>query len=186
MPKLTVIVGMAGSGKSCLCNEIATRSTPATPAFKDGTLTNTNERRAGHECLGEIIARLLGCGEDCVMDEAHLTDPSFRASFIRFCETFLPKIELEWRFFEADVVACINNVYRDAQNGRRQLCRYKALDAQRKLYSVPDEAALPGRTVHSVYQCESPRFSPSEESDAIQWLQSEIAQLSDSTGCCKG
>ena len=169
MPKLTIIVGMGGSGKSRLCNEIAERSTPRPVVFSDATLTNTDERRAGHGCLGEMVARLLGRSEDCVMDESHLIVPCFREHFRNFCGTFLPQVELDWIFFEADVLACINNTYADAQkNGRRELSRYKALDNQRKVYDVPNEQDWPGRTVRPVYKCNNPEFST--EAEAVCWL----------------
>lgn len=177
MPQLTIIVGMGGSGKSELCKKIAESSMPRPVIFSDATLTYTDERRAGHGCLGEMVARLLGQSEDCVMDESHLIDPCFRGHFRNFCGEFLPQVELHWIFFEADVLACINNTYADAQlNVRRELSRYKALDNQRKVYVVPNEQEWPGRKVHPVYKCNKPAFST--EPEAICWLHSEIEMLS--------
>ena len=179
MTKLSIIVGMAGSGKTWLCDDIAKQSTPKAVMFPDATLTcNDNKRRAGHQTLGEMVARLLGGSEDCVMDESHLTDPNFRMMFKEFCDTFLVGIQLDWIFFEPNVVACINNVYHDAHTHQRfDLSRFKALESQRKIYSVPNESEWPGRQVQSVYQRANPQFKSSNEQEAVAWLQAEIDRL---------
>src|SRR4051812_13436304 len=105
MAKLTIIVGIAGSGKSWLCDEIARQGATQVHIFKDATLTEGNDdRRAGHGSLGEMVARLLGRSEDCVMDESHLTHAKFRLSFREFCDTFLVGVEQSWIFFEADLL----------------------------------------------------------------------------------
>ena len=138
MATLTIIVGMAGSGKSSLCDEIARQSDGPVHIFKDATLTHDDKRRAGHGCLGEMVARLLGCSENCVMDEGHLTDPKFRRLFKEFCDKFLVGVSQEWIFFNADVLACINNVFHDAEtNGRKELSRYTALNNQMAVYEPP-------------------------------------------------
>lgn len=180
MPKLSIIVGMAGSGKTWFCEQIANQSTPKAVTFPDATLIcNDDNRRAGHRTLGEMVARLLGRSEDCVMDESHLTVPIFRDKFKSFCDTFLPGIQQDWIFFEANVVACINNVYHDAHaNNRSDLSRFKALENQRKIYRVPDESEWPGRQVQRVYQRGNPQFDASSELDAVAWLQAEISKLS--------
>lgn len=181
MAKLTIIVGIGGSGKTSLCKEIANQSPTPTYVFPDATLVqNNDERRAGHGALGEMVARLLGRGEDCLMDESHLVHPGFRNSFKRFCDTLLVGVDQNWIFFEADGLACINNVYYDYTFGNRKrdhLSRFRAVDDQRQKYTVPDETDFPGRIVHKVYQGEAPRFKASEESQAIKWLQSEIHKL---------
>lgn len=178
MPKLTVIVGMAGSGKTWLCNAIADQSEPRAFTFSDATLAFNDYRRAGHQCLGEMVARLLGRDEHCVMDESHLTDPHFRTQFKEFCDTFLVGVEQEWIFFEADIVACVNNLYRDkTEGGRHELCRYQALENQRKRYHVPSEADCPGRKTYPVHCSANPKFDQSSESAAIEWLQSQIKSL---------
>jgi hypothetical protein len=176
MTKLTIIVGMAGSGKSWLCDDIDKQSTSPVSIFKDATLTYNDERRAGHNCLGEMVARLVGRSEDCVMDEAHLTVPDFRQSFKRFCDEFLPDVEQRWNFFDSNTLACINNLYHDAETkGRDQLSRYEALDSQRVIYEVPtNRSEWPGFTSHKVHQCGS-QFE--NEAEAINWLQEKIKGL---------
>lgn len=178
MPKLTVIVGMAGSGKTWLCNAITDQCEPRPFTFSDATLTFTDDRRAGHQCLGEMVARLLGRDEDCIMDESHLTVPYFRKQFKDFCDKFLVGVEQEWIFFEADIVACVNNLYHDkAENRRHELSRYRALKNQHEIYRVPSEADWPGRRIQSVYCAADPRFDRTGESEAIEWLQYQIQAL---------
>jgi len=176
MTKLSIIVGMGGSGKTRLCNDIADQSTPRAAIFEDATLTNNDQRRAGHQCLGEMVARLLGRSEDCVMNESHLTVHSFRENFRDFCNTFLPSIQTRWIFFQADVLACINNVYHDAQNGRCELSRFQAIHNQLNIYTLPNETEWPNRTVRPVHQGDNPKFD--NEAKAVAWLHSEILRLS--------
>lgn len=175
MAKLTIIVGMGGSGKSHLCAEIAKNSNAK--AFEDATLTKDDFRRAGRDCLGEMVARLLGRQEDCVMDESHLTVTGFRNKFKSFCDEFLNGVEQEWIFFEHNVVACINNVFYDSQKKGREPSRLKALKGQIEHYKeVPLPGAFPGhRELRPVYRQESPRFG--QEADALSWLHGEIARL---------
>lgn len=179
MARLTIIVGVAGSGKSSLRREIARER--RIKGFGDATLTNHDDRRrAGRGCLGELVARLLGRGEDCVMDESHLTMDHFRGLFKGFCDEFLPNVEQEWIFFENDALACINNVYHDMYvevKDRDWLGRLKALRNQSKAYEVPPAGAYPGyQAPIRVYQQASPRFADKEE--AQRWLHDEIERLS--------
>lgn len=145
--------------------------------FEDATLTENNDRkRAGFDCLGEIVARLLGCHENCVMDEAHLTNPTFREMFRAFCNEFLKGVEQEWIFFEANVVACINNIYHDwHMNGREELSRLKSLADQIKVYSVPPDGQFPGHEKpRLVRPQECPKFEDSQKEEALEWLYGKI------------
>ena len=175
MAKLIIIVGMGGSGKSHLCDEIAKERGSA--LFKDATLTKNDWRRAGHDCLGEMVARLLGRDEDCVMDEAHLTDANFRNAFKDFCNTFLTGVEQEWIFFEHDVLACINNVFHDAQTTRRdEPSRLKSLGNQVDSYKIPLPHEFPGYTQpRPVFKQPNAKFA--HEADAREWLRGEIERL---------
>ena len=178
MPQLTIIVGMAGSGKTKLCEEIAKQSS-TTFSFSDATLVHNDYRRAGYQCLGEIVARLLGRNENCVMDESHLTNSCFRKKFKKFCDDFLHGIEQRWIFFEPNVLKCINNVYKDFQKKKAdELPRLKALNNQRKIYKPPCQSEFPGQTEREVYSNNDPQFS--DESEAVKWLESTIEHLSSS------
>lgn len=172
MARLTIIVGMGGSGKSKLCLEIAKKSNAI--AFKDATLTFNDHRRAGHECLGELVARLLGSQQNCVMDEPHLVNSDFRCEFRDFCERFLDVVEQEWIFFESDVVSCIDNVYDDWEKGRRtDIGRFKSLANQIEVYKVPPPDTFPGhQNPRKVYRRPRPKFKDDEVETAISWLKS--------------
>lgn len=141
-------------------------------------MNHDDRKRAGYDCLGEIVARLIGRGEDCVMDESHLTDPSFRGAFKGFCDEFLPGVEQEWIFFEEDVVACINNVYADHQGPRKGgATRLSALMGQIGAYVVPTPGSFPGHEgPRLVYRRESPKFGEGQEAEALAWLHGEIAR----------
>ncbi len=166
---------MGGSGKSHLCHQIASRGDNIA-AFHDATLTSTDPKRAGYGCLGEMVARLLSRSEDCVMDESHLTVYAFREKFREFCDEFLRGVEQEWIFFQNDVIGCINNLYCDFQNGRKELSRLEAVLGQSKVYVLPEPHTFPGyEAPRPVFKQQEPRFTSKEES--LEWLQSNIAIL---------
>ncbi|MBX3451558.1 MAG: hypothetical protein KF777_18500 [Planctomycetaceae bacterium] len=174
MPKMTIIVGVAGSGKSHFCKRYAREH--KAKAFLDGTLANKEEKRAGFDCLGEIVARLLGQNEDCVMDESHLCMEDFRNLFKEFCDEFLPEVEQEWIFFEKNTLACINNICHDYGKGRTSLSRLRALRGQSNDYTVPPRGEFPGSAQPvAVFDGYPPSFSGEE--DAIQWVQETIDKL---------
>lgn len=174
MAKLTIIVGMAGSGKSHFCEKYAKEHNAK--AFLDGTLANKDEKRAGFDCLGEIVARLLGRNEDCVMDESHLCMKSFRGKFKAFCDEFLPEVEQEWIFFEKNTLASINNIFHDFQKGRTSSSRLEAILGQSNGYTVPAREEYPGtRQPEPAYQRPSPRFTNEEE--AVRWVKETFAKL---------
>lgn len=172
MAKLTIIVGMGGSGKSHLCQEIATSQNAH--AFDDATLVVDDDTRAGFKCLGEIVARLLS-NHDCVMDEPHLTNEEFRAKFKSFCDEFLAGVEQEWIFFDYDPLACINNVFEDIRNGVKceKIGRLESIVNQIVEYKVPAAGDYPG------YESPRPVIKPPNQrfyfmEDALMWLHEEI------------
>jgi hypothetical protein len=164
---------MGGSGKTHFCKEI--EANHRAKAFSDATLTSDDHRRAGFDTLGEMVARLVGRKEDCVMDESHLTVASFRDKFKRFCDEFLCGIEQKWFFFERDILACINNVYHDSQRGRESLGRLEALLNQSRIYQVPAAGSYPGfEKAVPVFKQSSPRFPTLQEAE--QWLKSQVTR----------
>jgi hypothetical protein len=167
---------MGGSGKSTLCKEIAGEI--GTDPFSDATLTWNDSARAGHKCLGELVARLLRTNQDCVMDEAHLVDAGFRKEFRRFCDEFLRDVKQKWIFLERDVVACINNVFREweKENGRKELSRLTSLANQIKEYKVPLASEFEGHEFETrpVHSQEPRKFKACEQDAAICWLYKTI------------
>ena len=174
MPKLTIIVGMGGSGKTTHCEKLGKERN--CPYFSDATLADGNERRAGHRSLGEIVARLLSGERECVMDEAHLTDSEFRKSFERFLREFLPGVEQEWIFIAKDTLACINNIYLDLQKGKRNddRCRLQSVRNQIRNYTAPKPGDYPGyQQLHPVHSRPGGKFT--SEREALAWLDDKIA-----------
>lgn len=156
-----------------LCDEIAKKSNAA--AFKDATLVTEGDhhRRAGHDRLGELVARLLGFQQDCVMDEAHLVNADFRGEFKDFCDRFLQGVEQKWIFFEHNVVTCINNVYHDWEitGTRKEVSRRRSLANQIKEYEVPPAGNFPGHQgPRKIVWQEPPKFKDCEEAAALSWL----------------
>jgi len=175
--KLTVIVGIAGSGKSSLCADLA--QVRNVKVFEDATLVNSDRRRAGYDCLGELVARLLGCKEDCIMEESHLTMEQFRNTFKKFCDEHLRGVTQDWIFFKNDPVRCINNVFHDMYveiKERDHSSRLRALLGQIEGYVVPAKGEFPGHDLpRDVFQLESPTFT--EKHEALDWLRKEISRL---------
>jgi hypothetical protein len=170
MPKLTIIGGPGGSGKTWHCNRIATE-TGALP-FPEATnvAPGDESRRAGHGRLPELVAQLLANRRDCVMDEAHLVNARFLEEFRRFCDAHLIGVQQEWRFFERNVLACINNVYADwVTNQRQDRSRFESLQNQLGVYQPPPLGEYPGhQQLLPVHRQLSPQFN--NEAEALAWL----------------
>ena len=176
MARLIIIVGTAASGKSHLARELnQSRFGSNALVFEDATLTNTDSRRAGHRCLGELVAQLLGNSRDCIMDECHLVHRQFRNSFRDFCSRFLPGVETEWIYFEKNELACINNAYADAvERGRNDYSRFHALHHQLPAYNPENETE---RTkLISVHKQSCPQFHEGQLVEARHWLEERIRQ----------
>ncbi len=172
MVTLTIIVGMGGSGKSYFGKDLAKRER-IKHFFEDFTVPSPDCRRAGFKGLGETVFRLLQ-GDDCIVDESHLTVTEFREDFRAFLREFLPNVEQRWIFFENDPLSCINNAYKDylnAESKRDHIGRLKALNNQRQCYKVPDPTGYQGFQRKDVYDG-NPHFA--DESAAISWLQQTL------------
>ncbi len=153
---------------------------------QDATLTQGDDRRrAGYDSLGEMVARLLGRHEDCVMDESHLTVPDFRDTFRNFAMSFLERRRAGVDSFEHNIVACINNVFHDSQvNGRIGLGRLEALENQRKVYAVPLPVTSQDTDSHDWYTGKNPQSSTIvRRRRGVKWLHDEIIRL---TPVCSG
>ena len=181
MAKLTIIVGPGGSGKSTYGKELSQKE--GVVFSEDATLVSMgkNEQRAGFGKFTEIVARLLGSGKDCIIEESHLLDPEFRKLFVSFCDELLPGVDRHWVFFEHNPLGCINNVYHDAdpQQGRVERdhdSRFEAVLNQIKNYQVPDPSELAGDTMETQpVSCTKAHFGCLD--DAKGWLENEVSQV---------
>ncbi len=123
-----------------------------------------DHERVGYGKFTEVVARLLGKGENCVVEESHLTTTSFRKEFVRFCDLFLPNIKKDWVFFESDPLRCLNNVYHDfkvATNREYQhKSRIEAVLNQVEQYEIPNEQDLGGGSLRTKKVVCSNYYSP--------------------------
>ena len=102
------------------------------------------------------------------MDEAHLVNANFRNEFKNFCDKFLKGVEQEWTFFEYNVVACINNVFHDWENGRKEVSRLQSLANQIKEYQVPPAGQFPGhQEPQPIYRQPSPKFKDCQVKECV-------------------
>lgn len=178
MAKLFIIVGMAGSGKTYAANELA-RNEKIRNVFPDATNVDCcDKKRAGINSLGEIVARLKR-GENCVMDEAHLTNDEFRKHFITFCNTFLGEIDISWIVFELNKLNCINNLKHDFDHhNRKDKGRLESFKNQAENYSsdsVKKELESMGFQVETRAVTSSNVFFNDLEK-AMKWLDDAIKQ----------
>ena len=139
MSKLTLVVGMAASGKSHFARELA--QTRGLIAYHDFTLIKMTDhrQRAGHEKFPEMVAKLVS-GTDCIADEPHLVDPAFFSEFVAFTKEHLVPVgvEIEWIHFEKDVRACATNLVNDwEQRKKGNKARCTALLNQIAVYKPP-------------------------------------------------
>jgi len=99
--KVTFLLGLAGSGKSPLAEEISTRT--GAEIF-EGT---EGERK---EELLRAIVQALNAGKDCVVEEIAYCMPSRREQIVAFLCNKVPNVEIEWACFENDLESANWNV----------------------------------------------------------------------------
>lgn len=93
MSRVTIIVGLPGSGKTYLANHFAQQHNAV--VFDD--------------IVREDIPRLLtalAAGQDCVVTDPHLCDEAQRKA----CATMVAEHDTQWVFFANDPDACLRNV----------------------------------------------------------------------------
>jgi hypothetical protein len=98
MPKVTFLLGLAGSGKSHLAKELK-RTTNA--EVLEGVLGEHNPLG-----INELVVRLLE-GKDCVVEEISLCFSEKRDRVVHHLQLSVPAIEIEW--------ICFANNFQDAE-----------------------------------------------------------------------
>lgn len=141
MPKIIFILGLAGSGKSHLANQIH-RETGA--SCFEGIVGDTGE-----------MARMLDHlqrGGDCVIEEIAYLLPSNRERIVADLTSRFPGIEISWECFENDVDAANWNVERRTNKGSpgnhmymnsvyQALYIYPGAATPRKIFRLPAKSS---------------------------------------------
>lgn len=145
MPKVILVVGLPGSGKSALCRELAAGGPGP---FNDFLGVGFIHKDRG---LGSMIWQLQR-GEDCVGNDVQLCDPAMRAKIEAILRSLVPGLIIEWRFFANDPVQCLKNVVHDyiadaAEHRHNLRNRVNGIDSLTRVYTIPD-----GATPRPVYR----------------------------------
>ena len=137
MARLTMIVGLPGSGKSHLSDELAEQ----------------RKSRVYHDVLGRhlipdesegycSLLRALQAGEDCVANEICLAHRDKREAFEKMMGVlFGATVQVDWIFFENDPAQCRANVDADDVKPDKQ-GRLDAIAHYSAAYDIPAAAEV--------------------------------------------
>lgn len=98
MTKVTFILGLAGSGKTVLAEQL-----------RDATGAEIFEGVEHYISLPAIVQRLKD-GKDCIVEEIAYCDPDRRERMVRDLRSQVPDVEIEWICFENDLESANWNV----------------------------------------------------------------------------
>lgn len=141
--RLTIIVGLPGSGKSHLLQEFQ-RAVPGLIA--DDYMARSLGDRPGFEysryrtCLVEA----LSIGKDCAVSDITFCRAERRDEFAQSIGREVPGVQIRWIFFEKRPDLCKQNVIRRAREAAER--EKRNIDELSAVYSVPE-----GADVRSVY-----------------------------------
>jgi predicted kinase len=145
--KLTVIVGLPGSGKSTLVEEKKRFVTGLCVHDYHAAAHNDSPRVEDSRYYHGLIESLRA-GHDCVIADIAFCDAR---RTVRLCEAFTGEVaglRLEWIYFENAPDKCRSNIQRRARESVSS--DLKALDEFAQLYRIP-EGVAPRAIVGSVF-----------------------------------
>lgn len=137
--KVTIIVGMPGSGKSCLINSRVTEATGVCVEDFMAFPYDDSVRFTDSRYYSELI-RDLRKGRHCIIADIFFCDTALRDEAERVIHRDCPESSIEWIFFENDPAACRENAIRR----NREIVDHDVvmIDKLTKKYFVPEETAV--------------------------------------------
>lgn len=129
MAKVTFILGLAGSGKTHLANQI-TATTGA--KYFDGVVHNKSL---------PAIMQCLRAGKDCIVEEIAYCHAPNRDRIETELRSQVPDVEIEWICFENDLESANWNVTH--RTNKRDVAGHLAINRDcHRLYTCPDDAKM--------------------------------------------
>ena len=139
MPRVTIIVGLCGSGKSHLAKQLQSQGAVCLDESFKGVRFSADTGVLSRGKFDTLV-RLLRDGHDCAYTDAMLMSEATRRQFEPWLKELdaLPGVTVEWVFFENDAAAanhnCRNDPNRDAQKVAGDESNNKCWTA---LYAIP-------------------------------------------------
>lgn len=138
-PKIILIVGLPGSGKSTLSKVMAdTLGIRDRPAEDDDFLRADLRPPVG---LDGVIAR-LNAGGSCIVNDIALCHGAVRNQVASRLSAEAPGVEVQWYYLANDAIQCAVNVMADHLRGRRAMPRLEALRRFSAVYQPPDNVEV--------------------------------------------
>ncbi len=144
MPKLTLIIGLPGSGKT----HYADTNKGGAKYFND----IFHSTYVGTERDQNAVKTWLQMGNDCIADDVSLCVPDKRAAFIAELRAEVSGLKMEVVYFAKDFENCVLNILGHYVHEGRHENAFKRMIAFGHLfdkYEIPEGAVT--RPVHSLY-----------------------------------
>lgn len=143
MPKITLVVGLPGSGKTTLTTVLAQGGAKFCDDFRNG------------QFAWEHLLQDLNNGSEYVVKDPSLCDPEIRGRVERCLRGKIPDIQIAWVFLANDPDQCILNVLSDFWYEKRNDLEARLREIRRlsPIYQIPrGHLALPVGKSRSVFR----------------------------------
>lgn len=147
--RITVIVGLPGSGKSHLISDMEDARAGLIVADDFHSCSrNDSPLPEASRYADDIVAALLD-GRDVVLSDIAFCDEHRRLALAAWLDTLVPRPAASWIFFDNDLEQCLVNIQgrpgrdaeRDAAEAKKFAQRYVPDDDPRPVYRSPDAEA---------------------------------------------